>query len=435
MFTQTNDSVLGAISAHGPEFIHFTSGRHETSVLAANAALNTHLEGAPLTPDELSRIILEGVRSLSRSRVDSTTAALHTARDDLRTAVGTVTDSLSAHGSRVTNEVGTARNVFTEHVSQLVSGLETRLSQATTGVPERLRQEVAPVLASEVERFRVELIRAAAVALDPHAEGTPGAALSAAVRQEVASGLSQVDVRITALSERLGIDEARAQERSKSSAKGFDFEDVLEDSLERFAVREKLVLTATGKTAGLIPRCIKGDFVISDGEVPLVVVEGKDRDPQPSVSKIHTELDETQKNRNTPVAVWAVHGRAQNHGELLAELTDTRWVVAFEEDAESVFHALLAVSVAKARSVLSNAGGDTDAARKKVRDALQAANDLSNVQSMASGVIKSAEALSDKVRSIRERVVGHLSEAASALKETSPESGEHAGDIDSEEGT
>lgn len=432
MFTQTSDGVLGAVKVHGPDYLRFSHGKHETAVSEANAALCVHLEGAPLTSDELSRVIIEGVRSLSRSRVDSTTAVLNSARDDLRSAVGTVTDSLAAHGQRVTTEMGTARGSMTEHVTQVVAGLEMRLSQATTGVPEQMRQAVAPILAAEVERFRTELIQAAAVALDPHANGTPGSALSAAVRQEIASGWAQVDTRITALTERLGIDEARAEERQKSSAKGFDFEDILEESLERFAVREKLVLTATGKSAGLLPRCLKGDFVISDGEIPLVVVESKDRTPQPSVSKIHAELDETQKNRNTPVAVWTVNGRGQNRGELLAELTDTRWVVAFEEDAESVFHALLAVAVAKARSVLSNTEGDTDTARQKVRDALQAANDLTSVQNMASGVIRSAEALSDKVKSVRDRVVGHLSEAASALKESSADISE---DMSPEEGT
>jgi len=422
------NGILGAISSHAPEYLRFHGGSDD-STTEANLALHGYLNGSPLTPNEISRIIIEGVRSLERSRIDSTTAALNTARDDLRVAVGSITESLSVHGQRVTNDMSTARSGFTEHVSQLVSGLETRLAHATTGVPERVKQEISPLLMSEVERFRIELTRAAAVALDPHAAGTPGAILSAAVRQEVASGLTQVDNRITALTERLGVDEARAQERSKSAAKGFDFEDLLEGSLERFAVREKLVVTATGKTAGLIPRCLKGDFVISDRGTPLVVVEAKDRNPQLSLSKIHEELDETQKNRDTPIAVWTVNGRDQNRDELLTELTDARWVVAYEEDSESVFHALLSVSVAKAKAALSRTDGDTETARKKVHDALQSASDLSSVQNMATGVVRSAEALSDKVRAIRERVVGHLTEAAAALKSEAGDDAEVDSDV------
>src|SRR5439155_11009587 len=99
-------------------------------------------------------------------------------------------------------------------------------------------------------------------------------------RVEVSEGFAKLNDRLTAI-EAAGA--ARATERAKSSAKGGDFEDLLEGMLADLARGAGDIVDRTADEAGALARSKKGDFVLTlnpgltRGADVRVVVEAKDR--------------------------------------------------------------------------------------------------------------------------------------------------------------
>jgi len=103
---------------------------------------------------------------------------------------------------------------------------------------------------------------------------------------------------------------ARAEERSRSAAKGGDFEDLLEGILGELARGTGDLLDRTGTEIGAVLGSKKGDFVLTldprltRGADLRVVIEAKDRVMSPRAMR--DELREARQNRGAAigVAVW-----------------------------------------------------------------------------------------------------------------------------------
>ena len=139
-----------------------------------------------------------------------------------------------------------------------------------------------------------------ALLLDPTRMGSP----LHQFRTEMADGFAKLNERLAAL-EAAGA--ARATERARSTAKGADFEDVVEELLGAIARGPADSLERTGYEAGASMGSKKGDFVLhlnpeaASGAQLRVVVECKDR--YISVRAIRDELREARANRDAAVAL------------------------------------------------------------------------------------------------------------------------------------
>jgi hypothetical protein len=136
--------------------------------------------------------------------------------------------------------------------------------------------------------------------LDPTRLGSP----LHQFRVEIAEGFAKLNERLAAL-EAAGA--ARAAERSKSTAKGSDFEDVLDSLLGEVARGSGDMLERTGTETGASIGSKKGDFVLTlnpeatAGAELRVVVECKDR--YLSNRATRDELREAKANRDAAVAL------------------------------------------------------------------------------------------------------------------------------------
>jgi hypothetical protein len=136
--------------------------------------------------------------------------------------------------------------------------------------------------------------------LDPTRLGSP----LHQFRQEIADGFAGVHERLAALE---AASRARADERSRSAAKGADFEDLLEDLLGSLARGAGDVLDRTSTEAGAVLGSKKGDFVLAidprlaRGADLRVVIEAKDR--AMSQRAMREELREARENRGAAVAI------------------------------------------------------------------------------------------------------------------------------------
>jgi hypothetical protein len=118
-------------------------------------------------------------------------------------------------------------------------------------------------------------------------------------RREIADGFEKLNARLTSIEAAAA---ARAAERSRSAAKGGDFEDLLEDLLGAVARGAGDTLDRTCDEIGDVIRSKKGDFVLTldpgltRGVDLRIVVEAKDR--AMSGREMRDELAEAKANRS-----------------------------------------------------------------------------------------------------------------------------------------
>ncbi len=123
-------------------------------------------------------------------------------------------------------------------------------------------------------------------------------------RREIDEGFRAVQERLTSIEAAAA---ARGAERSRSAAKGTDFEDLLESLLADQARGSGDLLDRTGNEAGATMKSKKGDFVLTvnpdmtRGAEVRVVIEAKDR--KVSGREMREELREAKTNRSACVAL------------------------------------------------------------------------------------------------------------------------------------
>ena len=123
-------------------------------------------------------------------------------------------------------------------------------------------------------------------------------------REEMAAGFKFINERLVAIEAAAA---ARAMERSKSAAKGGDFEDLVEALLGEVARGAGDLLDRTVDEAGSTMRSKKGDFVLTvnpllaRGADLRIVVEAKDR--KVSGREMREELRDAKTNRSAAVAL------------------------------------------------------------------------------------------------------------------------------------
>jgi hypothetical protein len=136
--------------------------------------------------------------------------------------------------------------------------------------------------------------------LDPTRLGSP----LHQFRNEMTQGFEKLNERLAALE---AAQVARAAERSKSAAKGADFEDLLERMLAETARGAGDLVERTGAVSGDVIRSKKGDFLLTidpqwcHGADLRVVIEAKNR--RLSWREIREELDAAKRNRGAAMAV------------------------------------------------------------------------------------------------------------------------------------
>ena len=139
-----------------------------------------------------------------------------------------------------------------------------------------------------------------AVLLDPTRENSP----MHQFRVEIGREFDRLNDRLTAIEAAAA---ARGAERARSTAKGADFEDVLEAMLADIARGAGDLVDRTGGEAGGVMRSKKGDFVVTinpaqtGGADLRLVIEAKDR-PM-SGRAMRDELREAKENRAAAVGL------------------------------------------------------------------------------------------------------------------------------------
>jgi hypothetical protein len=258
-----------------------------------------------------------------------------------------------------------------------------------------------------------------AVLLDPMRNGSP----LSSFRAEVNAGFKAIEERLVAFQ---ASQTARAEERSKSAAKGADFEDLIEGMLGDIARGANDLLERTGTEAGDAGRSKKGDFVLTldpdvcRGSEVRVVVEAKDR--KMSGREMRDELRAAKTNRDAAAAlvVFTPQHSPAGFAPFDVRACDVYAVIDPAEPDAATLQAAVRLARLVALATLRESEAEVNvaevsAALTNIRECLDAIRAL-KVQLTAIGTTSSA--VSAGLDKMREAVLAWLSRAERELAGT-----------------
>jgi hypothetical protein len=253
--------------------------------------------------------------------------------------------------------------------------------------------------------------------LDPTRMGSP----LHQFRQEIADGFKGVHERLSSLE---AASRARAEERSRSAAKGGDFEDLLEDLLGGLARGAGDVLDRTGTETGALLGSKKGDFVLSidsrlaRGADLRIVIEAKDR--AMSQRAMREELREARENRGAAVgvAVWSPKHAPAGTAPFTMVGEDVHVVV--DPDAPDAAYLEAAVRLARLLALASLREREVDVDAAAIGRALAGVREqLDAVRAMKSqltSVSTATQAVSASLDALRNGILTRVAEAEAELR-------------------
>jgi hypothetical protein len=240
-------------------------------------------------------------------------------------------------------------------------------------------------------------------------------------RAEVSDGFARLNDRLTAIEAAAA---ARATERSKSAAKGGDFEVLLEGMLADLARGAGDIVDRTGDEAGAVARSKKGDFVLTlnpgltRGADVRVVVEAKDR--AVSGRAMRDELREAKANRSAAVGLvvftpaHAPTGIAPfdvRAGDVYCVVDPTAPDVATFEAAFRLAR-LLAVATLQEREVEVDAAA-IQAALTGIREQLEL---IRRLKTQLTSIGTTAKGVSEMLDDMREMILARVCEAEAEVR-------------------
>jgi hypothetical protein len=253
--------------------------------------------------------------------------------------------------------------------------------------------------------------------LDPTRLGSP----LHQFRQEMSDGFRGLHERLAALE---AASKARADERSRSAAKGGDFETLLEGMLGELARGAGDLIERTATDTGAIVGSKKGDFVVTldprvtRGADVRVVLEAKDR--AMSGRAMREELREARENRGAAVAVAVWSSRHAPAGIAPFAVLGEDVHVVVDPDAPDRAYLEAAVRLARllALATLGEREVEVDAqaiarALAGVKEQLEA---IRAMKTQLTSVANVSRQVADGLDAMRAGILARVAEAESELR-------------------
>jgi hypothetical protein len=257
--------------------------------------------------------------------------------------------------------------------------------------------------------------------LDPTREASP----LYQFRNEVSGEFRSLGERIAALE---AASRARADERARGTAKGVEFEDIVEAGLADLAHGVGDVLERTGTEAGDALRSKKGDFVLTidpsrtAGRELRVVIEAKDR-PM-SRRAMAEELTAARANRGAAVALAVFTPDHAPTGVSPFALVGTDVYAVYDPEADGGVGLEAAFRVARVMALLTlrDTGGQVDVAAigEALQDVQFAVDNVRKMKSRLTSIGSAAQEVSALLDELRERVLASVRDIDDLVRAVEP---------------
>jgi hypothetical protein len=253
--------------------------------------------------------------------------------------------------------------------------------------------------------------------LDPTRMGSP----LHQFRSEVSKGFEALNERLSAIE---AAATARAHERSRSAAKGADFEDLLEGMLADTVRGTDHLVERTSDEAGNVIRSKKGDFVLTvdpattRGAAVRIVVEAKDR--AISGRAMRDEISEAKRNRDAAVGlvVFSTAHAPAGIEPFDVRMGDVYCAIDPAHPEPATLEAAVRLARLLATAAIRDTEGDVDSTA--VHDALERIGaELDSVRGLKTKLTTigtAAKAVNAGLDQLRDGIVARIAEAEAELR-------------------
>ncbi|MDX6254083.1 MAG: hypothetical protein QOJ11_417 [Frankiales bacterium] len=367
----------------------------------------------------------------------------HTVEASARAAESTKKSLLQVHGAvrQMTEDTKQAladasadgRKAYAEDVSAATSTLRDEIQRLLGGENPELVERLSPLLeqfGGKLDRRIAEqtdsLLARAARQFDPSDPTSPVAkhtralqdqqeALVRTLKADQLMLVAKVEDLATAVNVANSVKAARESLANVSTLKGATYEQAVGLVMQHVAAGLGDEYTETGKIAGAIPRCLKGDAVLSvDGGSARVVLELTDS----RRANWNDYLDEAERNREAGASLGLVREQAQNGGHLIRCFGSRRVVMAFDPEVDSPELLRAVVQMLRLSAVSASARHHSDdviGAEEKVAEAIEMLAKIDEIVKAATTIRKGADKIEAQCNSLHSALNRVLSEAADAL--------------------
>lgn len=340
-----------------------------------------------------------------------------------------ITDTDLKHRQEIRAAVINAKQDLTGEIRRIFGGEHPELLERLQPLLERFGTQ----LHENVRARTTELIEKAAKQFDPSDPTSPMAKHTAAIAAEqsrLAEQLNQsqgeLAKRFEELTTVLKVKDARSDLAKVTPIKGGTFEDQLSWILQSLGVALGEEYTDTRNTVGRLPRCKRGDGLLSiaDGSVRVVIEATDSAGP-----RNWTEyFDEAERNRDACASIGIVRHPGQNAGQTVRVLGSRRIVLAFDPESEDpqLLRTVVLLQRAAALTAASRTGeAEIATAEERVLLAIDELGRLNAIKKLSGSIQKNAGSIDGECIKIGNNIRRLLDQAVSALDGARAAEGDH----------
>jgi hypothetical protein len=252
-------------------------------------------------------------------------------------------DQMTQSLDRSVNELAqrideSARALLDDESGELTAALRAWMTDVTETLGETFdensKKSAIAKLEKVLESARAEQVAAVRRLLDPESDDSPLNRWRTEIVDEVRDRGEALERLVNDLSFRLGLDQGEAATLGRTAVKGFDFEDVVYDTIESIATPLQDVPAQVGNDVGSAAGKV-GDIVVdvdpsfAKGEARFVI-ECKDRSL--ALKKALDELDLAIANRDAAAGVMVFSSQGVAPGTEPFRWFDRRAIVVLDKD-------------------------------------------------------------------------------------------------------
>ncbi|MGW4632717.1 Fis family transcriptional regulator [Nocardia sp. NPDC004415] len=373
---------------------------------------------------ELDRMVAE----VGRKAAESAHRAAELTGQAAKDASAAMTETVDSAKKALIDADATYRKEMQATVAAATTHITDQVNRLFSGTDPELVARLQPVLArfsadltSKAIASTQELIATATKQFDLNDPTSPIAKHTAALdmRQLAMSDLlmanhADLTKRLEEVTAALKVRDARAAVIQLTPRKGDTFADGVHGFLAPIAAGLGDEYYDTGAIVGVLPRCKKGDGLLTTADGARVVIEMTDSD-----RKGWTDyLDEAERNRQAAASLGIVRTPEQNGRETLRVLGPRRFVLAFDPETDDPDLLRTCLLLLRTASLMVAArGGDEQlaTAKEKVEAALAKLEKLTLTKKSADAIRREATKIDKTVTDFVTDVELVLAEAITAL--------------------
>lgn len=393
-----------------------------TAITAAGGAQDSH---------NLEQLIHDvGARTAEATQraAESTTKVTAEAAKTMDKATSQVRKSLSesseASKKAISDTVATARKELREELTRLFGGDDPEFINRLQPVLE----EFTTKLTKRTDEHTARMFEKATRALNPDDPASPLAKqMSSFDKRHIefaaqsAKQSEALTAKVAELTKAIEVQKAAVAATKAASnvtpIKGATYEENAGAVLSALATGFGDEYLATGSTAGRLPRCKKGDGVlsISDSSAKIVVEMSATTGQRRSWGEY---LDEAERNREAAASLGLVPSIEENDGQRIRVIGGRRLVLAFDPDNDDTALLHTVLCLLRAASLAVNARdnrGEVTTAKERLDEALEALDRLNTIQKLAGQIRKSSDKIATEGDGLHTTLNRLLLQAQTAL--------------------